>query len=619
MKSAEIILDDINNLKDFYVVLEANALLLEKNHDITELLLKYKSKATPDEEIQKLQWEIEASLFSFHGNRVFSFSTSNGKEIGEVVEYPLLDNHQIAAFNYIKERSEHSTSPLLSARYNHLLWKGIVKKNSTFPFKASENYIEAINLCCQLSVDDEIEYSHLIGRLFENLVGLVNEGKVQVDETKKMAAQLLYHSPKIFFWAKHGIIDDMLKYPKIFKVADFENILSIFDNRLTEVDDKGDDFALVNYHLPTAIKVAQKTKSDIKKWYNEIGLAYLRLAEKETEDERNWIKLDEYRAAIDAFRQSGNREKKEEIEQLYFELKDKVRLDEFKIDFDEETISKLRKFQLELKSKALELLKEQPGYIYGIIANGSFFPKYSDVLKATKNNENHFLDFVTTIYFDNNKNISKKTTDKDETKEILQTYGLRTKETLLPFLHYIIVLGIKSGHLTYRNFIAFLVQHSWIGKPHTKTDLSGNTEITNWINQIAPSIVEFFNQVLAWGESKYYTPNFILCTDSLTLKIEGLFRNFSERLNVSTSKGKKKGMQEALAHDIINNETIKQYFDENDMLLFEYVFSNEGGLNLRNNIAHCFYSENEYHPDKMILLIAVLLRLGKYNISYKPK
>ena len=114
-------------------------------------------------------------------------------------------------------------------------------------------------------------------------------------------------------------------------------------------------------------------------------------------------------------------------------------------------------------------------------------------------------------------------------------------------------------------------------------------------------------------------PNFILCTDSLTLKIEGLFRSFSERINVSTSKGKKKGMQEALAHDIINNEIIKQYFDENDMLLFEYVFSNEGGLNMRNNIAHCFYSENEYHHDKMLLLIAVLLRLGKYNINHKAK
>jgi hypothetical protein len=110
-------------------------------------------------------------------------------------------------------------------------------------------------------------------------------------------------------------------------------------------------------------------------------------------------------------------------------------------------------------------------------------------------------------------------------------------------------------------------------------------------------------------------PGFILCTDSLTLKIEGLFRSFSEQLNIPTSVGKKKGIQEILLHDVIHNEIIQKYFNEEDLLLFDYVFSNEGGLNLRNNIAHSFYTENEYHPEKMFLLLVVLLRLGKYNIN----
>lgn len=619
MNSTDINLDDINTLSDFYKVFEANAIILDRNHDITELLLKYKNKSNSDEEKQKLQWEVEAFLYSFHGSRIFSFSTSNGKEIGEVSEYPKLDTHQSSAFTYLKLRSELSTSPLLKARYYHLLWKSIVKKNTIFAINASENYIKSIIQCCQLSITNESEYAHLIGKLFENLIAVVDEAKVNINESKHVAYQLLFNSPNLSFWMKHGIIDDMLKHPKIFRPVDFESVLSIFDTHLNEIKSKTDDFALVNYHLPTAFKVAQKTKSDIKKWFNEIGLAYLRLAETETDGKRNWIKLDEYRAAIDAFRQSGNQQKKEETEQLYFQLKPEVRLDEFRIDFDVETINKLQEFQNELKEKALALLKQSPDLIYSTIANGGFFPKYDDVLKASKQRENHFLDFVTTIYFDKNKNITRKSAGKEEAKEVLHTYGLRMKETLIPFLHYVFVLGIKSGHLTYRNFLGFLVHHSWIGKPHTKNDLSGNPETTNWINQIAPAIVEFFNQVLAWGESKYYTPNFILCIDSLTLKIEGLFRNFSERLNISTSKGKKKGMQEALAHDIINNELIKQYFDENDILLFDYVFSNEGGLNLRNNIAHCFYSEKEYHPDKMLLLIAVLLRLGKYNVSNKTK
>jgi hypothetical protein len=608
--------ENINSLHEFYFFLEENALLLEKDHDIVESLLIYKNKTDSDEEKQQLQWETEVFLFSFIGGRTFSFSAGNATGNGEATEYPQLDQFQSEALDFIKGRAKESKAALLKARYYHVLWKSILK-NKQFAENAIENYITAIGQCVDL-INGADDYSHLIGTLYENLVAITQEAKVSNEHAKEMAASLL-SDQRLSFWAKHGIVEDMLKYPKIFKANDFENVLPIFEQRIKGIEAKSDDFMLVNYHLPTVIKVAQKLRSDVRKWHNEIGLAYIRMANEETDEDRNWIKLDNYRNAIDAFRLAGNSSEKEVAEQLYFELKPKVRLDEFRVDFDEETIKKLQEFQEELKIKAQNLLKEEPGYIYSLITKGTFFPKYDDVLKAAKNKEANFLDFVTTLHFDGNKNITKHSGDTEERREILEVYGNRIKETLLPFLHYVIVLGIKSGHLTSKNFILFLVHHSWIGKPHVRIDLSGNPEQTNWILQIAPAITEFFNQILAWGESKYYTPNFILCTDSLTLKIEGLFRNFSERLNISTSKGKRTGVQEALAHDIINNDIIRKYFDDSDRLLFDYVFSNEGGLNLRNNIAHCFYSENEYHPDKILLLLAVLLRLGKYNIKQMKK
>jgi Domain of unknown function (DUF4209) len=608
-------IESISQLEDFYIFFENNALSLKKNHDLVKVLLEYKNKTNVEHEKQQLQWEIDVFLFSFHGARIFSFSGSNGTTIGEVMEYPQLDQFQSDAFDFIKQRGENSNATLLRARYYHVLWKSILK-NKIFSEKAIENYIATINQCIKLTSEND-DYSYEICRLYENLVALTQEAKAIPSEAKKLTTSLLSNQ-HLSFWLKHGVIDEMLKYPKIFKADDFKNVLLIYERRIIQTDAKSDDdFLLANHHLPTAIKVAQKTKSDVRKWYNEIGNAYLRIAATEKEEERYWLKLDAYRCAIEAFRSGGSQESKEQTEQLYFELKPHVRLDEYRIDFDEETIQKLQAFQDELKAKALNLLKEEPSYIYSRIARGSFFPNYEDVLKAAKDKETGFLDFVTTIHFDNNKNISKQLGETHERREILEKYGNRMDETLLPFLHYVIVLGIKCGHLTSKNFLNFLVHHSWIGKPHVRINLSGNPEETNWIFQIAPSIIEFFNQVLAWGESKYYHPNFILCTDSLTLKIEGLFRNFSERLNISTSKGKKKGMQEALAHDIINNDTIRKYFDGNDILLFDYVFSNDGGLNMRNNIAHCFYSEHEYHPDKMLLLLAVLLRLGKYNLNAK--
>lgn len=610
MKIDEI--KNINSLHEFYIFLEENALFLEKDHDIVESILMYKNKTNSQAQKQQLQWELEVFLFSFIGGRIFSFSTSNRASTGDLMEYPQFDQYQSDALEFMKLRAKNSTAALLKARYNHVLWRSSLK-NKNFVENAIENYIAAISQCINLT-NSEGDFSHLIGRLYENFVAITQESKISNEHTKRMTASLLCDQ-RLPFSLKHGIVKDMLKYPKIFKTKDFDNVLPIFEQRITNIETKSDDFMLVNYHLPTVINVAQKLRSDVKKWHNEIGLAYIRMANEEIDENRNWIKLDNYRNAINAFRLAGKHSEKEATEQLYFELKPKVRLDEFRIDFDEETIQKLQDSQEELKIKAQNLLKEEPSYIYSLIAKGTFFPKYDDVLKAAKNKETNLLDFITTLYFDRNKNIKKYSGGKEEHREILEVYGDRIKETLLPFLHYVLVLGIKSGHLTSKNFILFLIHHSWIGKSHIRIDLSGNPEQINWILQIAPAIAEFFNQILAWGESKFYKPNFILCTDSLTLKIEGLFRNFSERLNISTSKGKRTGVQEALAHDIINNEIIRKYFDDSDRLLFDYVFSNDGGLNLRNNIAHCFYSENEYHTDKMLLLLSVLLRLGRYNIK----
>lgn len=612
MTKIEFNLDNIETLEDFYKAYDKKALELKKCYKLLEPLLKFKNKSTSDEVIQKLQWEIEACLFEAHGSKLFSFSTSNGKNVGEILEYPDLNEYQKTAFDFLINRANNSQSSYIKAKYNFLLWYSI-KKNNFYAKKSSENFMKTIHECLY-KVKTKEEYSYEIGRLVENLLAIVSESKQNINEAKLLIETLLQHD-KLNFWAKHGIINDMLNYPKIFKIQDFTITIPIFNERIKISTNKLDDFSLINYHLPTAIKVAQKLKKDVKIWYEEIGDANLRLAEQEIEDNRNWIKIDFYRSAIEAFRKCGNQIKKEQTEQLYFELKPKVKLDTFRVDFDEETITKLKECQEEVKQFALALLKHPQEYIYSNLANGKYFPKIDDVRKASKENRIDFLEFAVTLQFDNNKNISRKSVEEEEKSKLLETYGNRMKETFLPFLHYFFVYGIKSGHINAKSFLRYFVINTWIGKPDIRIDLGGELEETNWVNQIAPAINEFFNQMLAWGESKYYSPNFILCIDSLTLKIEGLFRNFSERLNISTSKGKRNGVQEVLAHDVMNNETIRQYFNEEDILLFDYVFSNNGGLNLRNNIAHCFYSENEYHPDKMFLLLAVLLRLGKYNIE----
>lgn len=132
---------------------------------------------------------------------------------------------------------------------------------------------------------------------------------------------------------------------------------------------------------------------------------------------------------------------------------------------------------------------------------------------------------------------------------------------------------------------------------------------------VAPSIVEYFVQTKANLENKFYTPDYTVCIDSLALKLERLLRNFCERLNIATYVAGKVGIQEANINQVLEIDGLKNYFDEDDFALFKYILINEGATNLRNNGAPCFYNQEDYVRSKMHMLLAALLRIGKYNMK----
>lgn len=191
MRKSSFNIESFDNLKDFFREYDKNVLLLKKNHELLEPLLNYKEKTDSDDEKQKIQWEVEANLFDFYGGRLFSFSTSNGKEVGEISEYPQLSEYQNPAFDYLKNRAVNSESAYLKARYNLLLWHSILKKNNTYAKNASINYISTIEECIS-KLKEEIEYSYLIGRIIENLYSIVNECNQNIEETKTITRQLLF-------------------------------------------------------------------------------------------------------------------------------------------------------------------------------------------------------------------------------------------------------------------------------------------------------------------------------------------------------------------------------------------------------------------------------------------
>ncbi|MBS1624081.1 MAG: DUF4209 domain-containing protein [Bacteroidetes bacterium] len=619
MRTKDINISDFKNIEEVYSFLEKNAFQLEREWDLRDLFVTYRTHTSDDGEKQKAQWELEFFMFQFKGTQIFSLSYSTGKNIGEVKKYPDLDEFQQAAFDYLKLRAKSTHNPLLLAWYNHLLWKapkGV--KHRSYALLAFENYIKSIHEFYALFGSDGAKENLVrVGRKFEILVGLCEEIKSGFVELKALAKYLLFKASSLDFFIKHGIIEDMLEHPNIFKKEDFEKVLNIYRKEINRDHKKSDDLFLVNYYIPTAIKVATKIGADVKKWHYEAGLAYLRMAEDESQPERFWLKLDHYAKAIHAFTFAGSISRKKATEKLYSELKPLVILPSHRIELSEEEIKAAAEFDKRVKEVTAGILKSPADEIYRAISQGFFFPRYNDVLKAANGTPRDFTEFGTTIYFDKNKNISRNKDGDEKDRNFYATYQWQISMKVLPYLHYTLASGIKSGHLTFENFIRYIAANTWMGKPFVRTDLGGEPEEINWIPLISPAIYEYFIQVQAWDSSKYYKPSFVLCIDSLTLKMEGLFRNFCERIAIPVSVGRSKSMQEAYIHNLLEHPTIKKYFNDDDLLFFNYLFASSHGMNLRNNVAHCFYNIDEYHPDKMLLLIAALLRIGKYNHKKK--
>lgn len=601
-------LTKFKNIEDLYAYIDENSDKLICDLDLTNLLVDYRGFTESVHEKHLTQRELECQMFFGNGdiNQEFYFYNND-----QDIEFRNLITDE---YDYLKKRIQNTTNSILLGRYNHLLWKLNTKiRKREFALEAINYYFKSVSrLYESYKIDNNENSFSRIENLYSMLVLLCNDVNEHIPEIKNLTNFLLFDTTDLKFYMKFQIIKEMLKYNKIFKAEAFKNVLSIFEEELLN---SKDSLTLVEFYLPTAIKICQKIGCDVKRWHNEMGNLYFNWAESETEKDRFWIKLDTYKKAIDAFTYAGNGEMKTKVEQLYSELKPSVKLTSYRFEMNSKTHKEF--FEM-LKNIVEEILENEPFTIYSTIAHGHLFPKKSIILENLKDSKNDFMKHCAVVRFDDNKNIVNSNPKEEEDYELYSAYIPHLTMNTLQILQKVFVFGIKSGHLSSDNFISFLEKETWMGINYTKkTDLSGESITINWLSLLKPSIIEFFTQMQKWISQEDYIPNFILCTDSLILKIEGLLRNFCERANSGVSKGNpKKGMQEGLMNDVLENEAIKKYFSEDDILFFNVLFDSKG-MNLRNKIAHSFLSENEYNYSTILLVITALLRVGKFNHKIK--
>ncbi len=300
--------ENFNTINDVYEYIDNNAYELTYSHEICNIWYKFRETASSSKEKQLAQWEVDFFSFSFRHHKVFPSTYSNGEKLNNIKPYPDIDKIETNVVDYLKLRALQSKNPLISSRYNHLLWKGVKGvKNRVHAIKAIDSYFKLIYDYIKFYNTHE-NFRYQIGNAFESVTSICKEIKHGVSELKKVTNFLLFKNKGGGFPLKSDIIVEMLFFPMIFKKEDFLKIISIFEKEAKNIE--RDDYLWISSYFPLAINVALKTNTDVKKWYNEIGLAYLRISELETDKSKFFIILNNYLKAIDAFTTANNISKK---------------------------------------------------------------------------------------------------------------------------------------------------------------------------------------------------------------------------------------------------------------------------------------------------------------------
>jgi hypothetical protein len=560
-------------------------------------------------------------------NDFFSITVSNGEiqplavmydDRGERHEYPNLQQTDDEEWQYLIRRCRSTSCPILKARYSHILWSS-PKKHGEYAKVAIDNYLQLIKIFEDKDREKpEGNFGLDAVDSFKNAYGLAIVINYKFDEIKNEFKRIVSSfnpvsstSPAV----KTQLIKLALNDRKIFKTEDFvgfdrlcEDIAELWISR------DGIFPAISVFELAERWEMKTSGKNS-GIWRRKIAECYESMMQQALEKKEYQKSVTWCMDAIVNYRIVKNTEKLRELEQIFQQIKNKVEFKEFS------QILEMKDFIQRCKRFAQDLMQETPEEIIRFLTTDTkiILPDVQKVKEESKNLEREFplSHMFPVILTDQQGNPAQNfRTDEERAKfNLLKRYQIEIDLNNKFIIQEILVAGIRENKINTQTVIEFLIKNSWAGKKFVKT-MPNNKEITkNWIPLLAPALDEYFSQMRNYFSDNARTPNFILCIDSLTLKIEGLLRDFSELNGISISDVKKDGIaREKLLSDFLGEEELKTKFSEDELMFLNFLLVEQAGFNLRHRVAHSLMNFYDYNFDSMNYLFIGMLRICKYDI-----
>ena len=584
----------LNNLQEYHDFIETQNGLY-RDFQLSGKVSALRELVNDENEKKFCSYEIYLADFEIHKGKLKPLYSTVG-ENGETFVYPSLSLFE-DNFDYLKQRAENIVNPKFKAKYYNILWESEIK-HVKFAKLAVDNYLSFLKKC-ECNEADNLE-SKGFADLFENAFSLSQHISYKRDEIIDYLVSIL-GKKKINYFQEHQLIKLVAVEGKKIKKEILKDFFDYVEDTITKkcVQDQEKNFVKLQ------IVLAQKLNISTTVYHEK--LAYLYLNQAKT-DEESFIVHEYYLKALSHFKDANNKEKIEEITVLIEKAKESLTFKKFEFEHTDEFLQKYFETLQNNTDKLVEVGSPNNIYEY-IILHPTLFPKASDL---ANNYRPATLDLVSTTTFDINKNINR------DLKSGINSYRLHIDNITLRHLWMIFSKGMKNEKISYKTLIDYLSSNTWYGENTPITNSDGVKEDFKWLELLSPGIFSFFAQSeIDLKLKKNHSQQYILSIDSVVIKFEGLLRELSRKIGAQTVEIKDNGTQERISFEkLLDNPKIVNLIPEDDIALFKFLFTS-AGMNLRNNIAHCFYKPRNYSAGIMWLLLAAILKLGNYKTNIK--
>ena len=611
---------DFNTLESLYKHIESKIITKYNVYGIKDLLKAYRDRmrdASKLDEANKAQWEMDFVSFVVEEGEIGP--DTQWYENGQVSVYPHVDLFDEAAYEYLIARLGATNHPRLKAQYAQILWCS-PKKHRKYAEMALDSYLELVSVYEQeydsKGEADKHTFAEEISEVIINAYSIARQINDRVEELKAELKMLIQKFSSETPFCAADLIEFMLKHRKGFTKEDFVG-LEDFCRQKAE-SSESDSWTAIKF-LALGKRIDEKLDKQSYDWVRRIAQHHEnRMKQVETAP---LVALDFCMEAIKNYQQIGDDKKVTELQQLYSKFRGSV---EFSSSETEVDVTEIVKACIDSAKQFVEHCTSDDIIQYFILGK-DLLPTYQQIEESVKEQtkKSPTAHLLPKVIFDQRGNPTQHF-DSDEEKQyfdILENYKQQLHLCNRYLIREVFFEAIVAKKLSFKILMGFITRHCWYGKELPRQLPNNQTIRFSWIDFIAPALNEYFRQIdYYFADRAANVPNFVLSLDSLTLKIEGIFRHLCQLAAVVTFKQKpdKSKRTIVLEKDItalLHDDVIKERLDQDDLLFFKFLLTEQWGFHLRHDIAHCLMSSEAYNLDYMHLVILALLRLGKYDFT----